>query len=69
MVPVEVGMSIHVTLPYDSNWSALQWAKINCPSYITNDVHMDGYNTYDYKKIDYFFGNKKDATVFALRWL
>jgi hypothetical protein len=68
MVPVEVVMSIHVTLPYDPNWSALQWAKRNCPSYITNDVHMDGYNTYDHTKIDYFFGNKKDAVLFTLKY-
>lgn len=62
-------MSIHVTLPYDPTWQALQWAKRNCPGYITNDVHMDGYNSYDHSKIDYFFSNKRDATAFALRWV
>lgn len=57
-----------VTIPYDIRWLALEWVKENCASYITNDVHMDGYNTYDINKIDYFFGNEKDAVMFALRW-
>ena len=58
-----------VTIPYDVRWLALEWAKENCPSYITNDVHQDGYYTYDISKIDYFFADGKDATAFALRWL
>ena len=57
-----------VTLPYDPAWQALAWAKKYCPSYITNDVHQDGYNTYDTSKIDYFFGNDKEAMVFLLKW-
>lgn len=57
-----------VTIPYDIRWLALEWAKKNCPSYITNDVHCDGYNTYDINKIDYFFSNEKDAVWFLLRW-
>jgi len=57
-----------VTLPYDPIWKPLDWAKKYCPSYITNDVHCDGYNTYDNTKIDYFFGNEKDAMWFTLRW-
>lgn len=57
-----------VTLPYSPFWEPLTWAKENCPSYISNDLHMDGYNTYDHKKIDYFFGNEKDAVWFSLRW-
>jgi len=61
-------MAITVTLPYDPTWPALQWAKENCPSYISNDLHMDGYNLYDNSKIDYFFEDGKDATLFALRW-
>lgn len=58
-----------VTLPYDPMWRALEWAKKHCPGYITNDVHQDGYYTYDNSKIDYFFSNSRDATVFALKWL
>jgi hypothetical protein len=57
-----------VTLPYDPVWEPLEWAKKYCPSYITNDMHQDGYYTYDNTKIDYFFGNEKDAMWFVLRW-
>ena len=57
-----------ITLPYDPAWRALEWAKQYCPSYITNDLHQDGYNTYDRSKIDYFFGNRKDAMIFLLKW-
>jgi hypothetical protein len=53
-----------VTLPYDPDWKALEWAKEHCSSYITNDLHQDGYND----KIDYHFGDEKDAVMFALRW-
>lgn len=57
-----------VTIPYDPAWRALEWAKEHCPSYITNDMHQDGYNTYDLSKVDYFFGNEKEATMFLLKW-
>ena len=57
-----------VTIPYSPFWEPLSWAKKNCPSYITNDMHCDGYNTYDATKIDYFFSNEQDALMFALRW-
>jgi len=57
-----------VTLPYDVYWEALTWAKEHCPSYITNDTHMDGYNTYDDTKIGYHFSDEKDAIMFILRW-
>lgn len=55
-----------VTLPYDPLWKPLDWAKEYCSSYITNDVHRDGDNSSH--KIDYFFGNEKDALMFLLRW-
>ena len=58
-----------VTLPFRPFREPLDWAKENCPSYITNDVHCDGYNTYDYTQIDYFFRDEKDALIFSLRWL
>ena len=61
-------MGMTVTIPYDIRWLALDWAKENCSSYITNDVHCDGYNTYDINKIDYFFSDEKDAVMFALKW-
>jgi hypothetical protein len=53
-----------VTVPLYPFREALDWAKENCPSYITNDLHQDGYND----KIDYHFGDEKDALIFALRW-
>lgn len=61
-------MSRHVTLPYSPFWEPLNWAKENCPSYISNDLHMDGYNTYDHTKIDYFFSDEEDAIIFKLTW-
>jgi len=57
-----------VTIPYTPFRDPLDWAKKNCPSYITNDLHQDGYNTYDHTKIDYFFSDDRDAVLFALRW-
>lgn len=63
-----------VTLPYDPVWRALDWAKDNCPSYITNDVHTkEQTNTKDSPVyiehyINYYFSDPKDAMWFALRW-
>ena len=56
-----------VTLSYDPTWAALEWAKKHCSSYITNDIHKYG-NSYDNKRIDYFFRDEKDAIWFTLRW-
>ena len=57
-----------ITIPYDPLWKPLNWAKEHCKSYITNDIHCDGYNTFDNSKVDYFFSNEKDAMWFKLRW-
>jgi len=75
-------MGITVTLPYDPVWTALDWAKTHCPSYITNE----SVNTTRLKKVPggwlpnefigwvadsnivYFFSDEKDALLFALRW-
>jgi len=57
-----------VTIPYTPFQEPLYWAKKHCPSYITSDVHRDGYNTYDDTKIDYFFSDDRDAMWFILRW-
>ena len=57
-----------VTIPYRPFWEPLAWAKEHCQSYITNDMHQDGYNTFDHTKIDYFFSDKNDALMFALKW-
>ena len=57
-----------VTIPYDPDWRPLVWAKEYCPSYITNDMHQDGYNTYDHTKVDYHFSDERDVIAFMLRW-
>ncbi len=57
-----------VTIPYDPFWEPLVWAKEHCPSYITKDMHQNGYNTYDHTKIDYHFSDEKDGLMFLLRW-
>ncbi len=53
-----------VTLPYDPVWTALDWAKKHCPSYITNKAMDTGL-----WQIEYFFGDEKDAVFFSLKWL
>lgn len=60
---------IFVTLPYDPTWKPLDWVKKNCPSYITNAVHLAENNVHDTSRIDYFFSQQRDATIFALKWL
>lgn len=58
---------MRVVLPYDPVWRALDWAKKNCPSYITNDTIVKKYPETGYD-IVYFFRDEEDATIFALRW-
>lgn len=57
-----------VTIDYDPLWRPLDWAKENCPSYITNQAHSVNYWTADRTRIDYFFGTERDAIWFKLRW-
>lgn len=45
-------------------YDALEWAKKNCPSYITNDTVKKEGNWY-YR---FFFGQEKDVMIFMLRW-
>ena len=66
-------MSKSVILPYDPTWKALEWAKANCRSYITNDLAdvkspSDLSNGYTIGKIEYFFNDERDATMFRLMW-
>lgn len=63
-------MSTTVTLPYDPFWRALEWAKKNCPSYITNQLHAQSWDDpmNIHRQIDYFFADGRDATLFALKW-
>lgn len=58
-----------VTIDRALGAQALAWAKANCPGYITNDAHQDGYYTYDDTRLDFFFlNNSADSTAFALKW-
>ena len=59
-------MSTVVTLPYDPLWKPVEWAKENCPSYITNTMRNTGKPGQNI--IAYYFGNAQDATLFAPRW-
>jgi len=56
-----------VTLPYDPDWRALEWAMKNCPSYITNKAKTPVGCSPTYY-IVYHFGDEKDAVMFMLRW-
>lgn len=70
-------MNNKVTIPYHHMAEAVEWAKINCPSYITNQasewkmkaVPGGWVNVPD---IDFFFDNTEeglqDMTLFILRW-
>jgi hypothetical protein len=60
-------MMLCVTLPYDPDWLALAWAKEHCPSYTTNESRRGFYTRYD-TVIHYYFYDKRDAFLFALRW-
>lgn len=48
---------------------AYKWAKENCPSYITVNVKL-GDNFLDETEmyVTFYFGEEKEATLFALRW-
>lgn len=65
-------MTNYVTVDHTVVVDALEWAKANCPGYITNDLHQDGYNTYDPSKYDFFFtvneSGQKEMLMFALKW-
>jgi hypothetical protein len=65
-------MVMKVTLPHDPFWYALEWAVMNCPSYISNDtekrvVDFTGLETITY--VNYYFSDEKDAVLFSLRWI
>jgi hypothetical protein len=67
--------AIIVTLPHKQNGDSrlpLEWAKDNCPSYITNSVDPI-YESDDQRLpsgfvMKYRFYDEKDAVMFALRW-
>lgn len=62
-------MSTTVVLDYDPLWRPVEWAKKNCPSYITNTLYNKIPEIIDDRtKISYYFGDEQDAILFALRW-
>jgi hypothetical protein len=60
--------TLYVSIPTGRAEGCSFWAKEYCPSYITCDLHMDGYNTHDSTRIDYFFGDAEDAVAFKLKF-
>jgi hypothetical protein len=62
-------MSYTITLPYDPVETVEDWAIKNCPSYITNVLDYVGpKGELAELSIKYYFGEEKDAVLFALRW-
>lgn len=65
-------MKNYITINRLNSEQALEWAKANCPHYITNDWHMTGYNEFDINYIDFFFAEndvgRKEMLMFALKW-
>lgn len=45
-------------------FAPLQWAKIHCPSYVTNDA-IQKHGQYYYR---FYFGKEQDKIMFTLRW-
>lgn len=62
---------VYVDIPVPKTWTFTEldvlpnrWAREHCASYITNDpVQHNG--EYYYR---FYFGNKQDQVLFALRW-
>lgn len=60
-----------VSIESKKAYEALDWIKLNCPSYITNQVdmiHLTDKKRIGPIKISFVFDDEKDATLFALRW-
>lgn len=51
---------------------ALEYAKNNCPTYITNTCHLDEDNVYHIEYYNFYFMDneqgKKEMMFFALKW-
>ena len=65
-----MALTYTVTLPYDPVWCALEWAKMTCPSYITNRKLAKDSGSFQSNQfeIQYVFGDQRDAVLFALKW-
>ena len=62
-------MSYTVTLSCDPVEPRNNWAKENCPSYITNVLgYTDAMYWISELSVKYYFGEEKDAVMFILRW-
>lgn len=63
---------MEVAIPYSKVNSAIEWAKENCPTYITYQVDVDTLVAEDIAEaliqVIFSFGNENDAVMFALRW-
>lgn len=60
-----------VTLRYDPAWKAMEWALVNCSSYITNSVNEASRQTAEDPLdcyIDYYFSDENQALIFLLKW-
>jgi hypothetical protein len=55
-----------ITLPHVHEWRPLEWAKENCPSYISCTGYLKENTEEGF--IEYYFSETKDMTLFALRW-
>lgn len=54
-----------VRKPFKHTEEMLVWAKVNCPSYITNDVVEKFRDDWYYR---FYFGQEKDYMLFVLKW-
>ena len=61
---VDIPVPVVSLADHTAGFEPLQWAKKNCPSYITNyAVQKQG--EYYYR---FYFGREQDQIMFALRW-
>lgn len=60
----------HVTITKDKLPAAMDWVVDNCPNFIRNEYHCDGYNTYDIERFDLFFESwaTDEITMCALKF-
>ncbi len=75
----DVDMNNKVTIPYHHMAEAVEWAKIHCPSYITNQpgntrsIRPRPGGWVNVPDIDFFFDNTaegdRDMVLFILRWI
>ena len=56
---------ISVRQPFERIEEMLTWARVNCPSYITNDAVKKDRDDWYYR---FYFGQEKDYLLFALKW-